>query len=548
MINERNSKTKTKKNIKKIKKIDYRRFIEENFLVLDKERQIPVPFKLNDAQIKFLDMIDQKYGRNDETGAIEGVRDIILKQRQLGFSTFILALFAVDFLLVPYSTSICISHRQDATTLLFKKVKFFLDCYINKLAEKTNKDPEDLKKEFFKSNNRSMLENNLNGSTFYVLTAGAKVGGRGNSARNVLYSEVAFYQSSEIITAEEMIIATNQMVPQDKGMIFMESTANGEEGYFYDTWVNAEKNNSAFRPIFFGGYDYYSEEWLAKKKLEFNDPKKFLQEYPITASDAFISSGVPFFDVFAVNEMQKQYQRDPEKKGRFSTGGYFEEVEYLDDAMAKIYREPDPDEQLIIFADPADGQDYCAAVVCSKKHYDFPIVFAAKIESPQFGYELYYMCDWIQKKTHMWPKLAIERNTGQATIHVLKELNYPDLFRMVDFTAQETGVYEHGAIGWTTTGYVQGGELKGTRRKMLDDFALAVRQKMLKIYDNEQYSQIKAFKLVNGAGRMSKRKHDDVLVATAGAYQVMSITPDANFDWYESPEERMAKREKWRFK
>lgn len=532
----------------KPKAINYERIIEENFKVLDREKQIPVPFKLNNVQKKYLQMIYEKYGRDEDTGAISGLRDIILKARQQGMSSFILALFTVDFLFVPHSTSVCISHRQDSTDFLFKKVKFYIDCYIEKLAEKTGQDPDTLKKDFFQSNNKNLLENKLNKSSFYILTAGAKVGGRGNSARNVLFSESAFYQDTEMITAEEMIIATSQMVPQGKGMIFVETTANGEGNYFHKSWIKAINKDSAFRPVFFGSHEFYDQEWLDLKKKEFTNEKKFYQEYPPDWESAFVASGTPFFDITAVKDMQAKFQRAPQLFGRFSTGGYFEESEFEEDAMAKIYRDLEPDEQLVVFADPADGQDFCAAVVCSKKHYDMPIIFSSKIESSQFGYELYYLCNWIYKTTNIWPKLAIERNTGQATIHVLKELNYPDLFRMVDFTAEETGVYEHGAIGWTTTGYIQGGELKGTRRKMLDDFAMAVRQRMVTIYDKDVISQIKAFKLVNGRGVMGGRKHDDLLVSAAGAWQIQALTPDSNFDWYETEEQKSAKRARWRFK
>lgn len=537
-------------NAQKVKKkINYRKIIEDNFLVIDREKQVPVPFVLNKIQNKYLDIIEQNYEKDGETGALEGVREVILKARQQGMSSFILAMFAVDFLFVPHSVSVCISHRQDATSMLFKKVKFYIECYLTKIAEKTGQDIETLKKDFFTSNNRNLLENKTNKASFYVMTAGAKVGGRGNSARNVLFSEIAFYQDSELITAEEMIISTTQMIPLGRGMIFMETTANSEGNYFHKTWLQAVKNESAFKPRFFGSHEFYDEEWLAQKKKEFVNEKKFFQEYPPDWESAFMSSGAPFFDVFAVKELIKKYQREPILKGKFSTGGYFDEVEFKEDAMARIYRDLEPNEQLVIFADPADGQDFCAAIVCSKKHYDMPIVFSAKIESPQFGYELYYMCNWIYTKTNIWPKLAVERNTGQATIHVLKELNYPDLFRMVDFTAQDTGVYEHGAIGWTTTGYVQGGELKGTRRKMLDDFALAIRQRMVIIYDEDIYSQIKSFKLLaSGKGYMGGRKHDDLLVSASGAWQIQSITPDNNFDWYETDAQRAAKRDKWRFK
>ena len=145
----------------------------------------------------------------------------------------------------------------------------------------------------------------------------------------------------------------------------------------------------------------------------------------------------------------------------------------------------------------------------------------------------------------MWPKLAVERNTGQATIYVLKELNYPDLFRMVDFSA--TSTHEGGGIGWVTTGHWSGGELGGTRRKMLDDLALGIRQGILKMYDPEQIKQHKSFMNVRGRAQAKSGKKDDLVMATAGAWQLQLITPTIYLDNFDD-EKFKEERQKWRFK
>lgn len=211
----------------------------------------------------------------------------------------------------------------------------------------------------------------------------------------------------------------------------------------------------------------------------------------------------------------------------------------------RVYREPEPNEQFVVFGDPADSQDFCAAIAISKKHYDCPIVFNEVMESSQFGYELNALCKYIYNRTGLWPKLAVERNTGQATIYVLKLLNYPDLFRMVDFSA--TSNTEGGSIGWQTTGHLSGGELQGTRRKMLDDLALAIKQGMIKIYDPEQIKQMMGFMVVKGRAQAKANKKDDLVMATAGAWQVQMVTPV--FDWGDYDDgESARRREKWRFK
>lgn len=216
-----------------------------------------------------------------------------------------------------------------------------------------------------------------------------------------------------------------------------------------------------------------------------------------------------------------------------------------DHHQTRVYRNLDVNEQLVMFADPADSQDFCAAVAFSKKYFDYPIVFNEVMESSQFGHELYNLGKYIQVRTNYFPKLAVERNTGQATIFVLQQLNYPDMFRMVDFTS--IAPHEGGDIGWMTTGHISGGELQGTRRKMLDDLALAIKQERVKMYDQEQIKQLKSFVIVKGRAQAAQNKHDDLVMASAGAWQVAQLTPDMDFGDY-SPEALKEHREKWRFK
>ena len=90
----------------------------------------------------------------------------------------------------------------------------------------------------------------------------------------------------------------------------------------------------------------------------------------------------------------------------------------------RVYRDLERDEHICIFADPAEGNDYCAAVGISKKYSDTPIVFNDRIESSQFGHELNHIAKYVEERTHIWPTLGVERNVGQATIYVLTQLNY----------------------------------------------------------------------------------------------------------------------------
>ncbi len=219
--------------------------------------------------------------------------------------------------------------------------------------------------------------------------------------------------------------------------------------------------------------------------------------------------------------------------------------EELNLPAVRLYRELEEGEQLVVFADPAESQDFCAAVAFSKKHFDYPLVYNQVTESSQFGYDLYNFCKYIYNRTRMWPVLAVERNVGQATIFVLQQLNYPRLFRMVDFTSNVNA--KQGNIGWLTTGSLVGGEIQGTRRKMLYDFALALRQGKVTMYDEQQIIQFKNFVVIKGRGQARSNTHDDLVMSTAGAWQIHLLTPEEYLDDFDIEEFRK-EQDKWRFR
>ncbi len=209
----------------------------------------------------------------------------------------------------------------------------------------------------------------------------------------------------------------------------------------------------------------------------------------------------------------------------------------------RSYRQLEKTEQTCLFADPAEGRDFCAAVLVSKRHADFPFVYNQRIESSQFGFDLHKIARHVFNHTGLWPTIAVERNTGAATIHVLQELNYPDLFRMRVF--DHVSVTESSKIGWTTT--------LATRTKMLDDLALALRQGVLKIYDQETISQMQSFVVKQKRGQMGRveaetGKNDDLVISTAGAWQLYNLVPVWDDDGAVTPEQFEEQRQKWRFR
>jgi len=237
--------------IKKISKFD----------IIDKNGKA-VPFVLNEPQRQLLKDMESK--------------NIVLKARQIGFSSLILAMFTIDFLTIPNSRSIVISHDGDSALKLLDRVKF----YINSAEDKglaVN----------MKYNSRQEMMNADKNSSFYIGKAGSKSFGRGDTVNNLHLSEFSFYPDPELLLSSVL----QAVVPT--GRVFIESTANGMN--FYKTlWDESVAGERPFKTHFYGNM-FYDKEFLKEKKRELGE-ELFKQEYPSTALEAFISSGNPFFD------------------------------------------------------------------------------------------------------------------------------------------------------------------------------------------------------------------------------------------------------------
>jgi hypothetical protein len=234
------------------------------FNIVNKDGQ-SVSFLPNNFQEKFL---------TDMSG-----RDVILKARQCGFSSLILAMFTLDFLREENSRSVCISHDGPSATKLLDRVKYFLDSAKAKGL--------DLK---LKYNSRYELVNEEINSTFYIGASGSKSFGRGDTLTNLHLSEFAFYDDPKSMLAS----ALQAVVPQ--GKVIIESTANGMN-YLKEFWDKSKSGDTGFKTHFFGN-TFYAPEFLEQKRKELAD--LFPQEYPATDTEAFLSSGNPFFDLEAL--------------------------------------------------------------------------------------------------------------------------------------------------------------------------------------------------------------------------------------------------------
>lgn len=253
-------------------------FIEDMLSIIDKNGN-NVDFVLNDMQCKFVE---------DATG-----KDIILKGRQMGFSSLILGAFTKDFIFKENSLSVVIADIADNSQDLLGRVKHYIKSY----EEKNNvKVP-------LKYNSKYELQNAYNNARYIIGTAENTEFGRSKTITNLHMSEAAFYKHFRKLHAS----AGTALTPT--GRFVIETTANGF-GEFKTFWDESELGETGFKAHFYTSHGFYTPEYIESERKRLG--RLFDQEHPETPEIAFITSGELYFDADALRDLLK-LTREPVK-------------------------------------------------------------------------------------------------------------------------------------------------------------------------------------------------------------------------------------------
>lgn len=287
----------------------YRSFIEKGFLIDRADTGELVPFKFNPIQNEYYDDLVRDYDI-EKKGLTNPIRENILKARREGFSSLILALFCADDIWNDNPTeTLVLSYKSDATAIFLKRYRTYALSYFAKRAGKTQEDIQKqpglldrIAKQVLSVDGSDIVFAH-NGAHFSCGTASARVGGRGGVLQKLLFSEMAYYPDTELMTAKEIIEGTMRQVDISSGWVFGESTENGRGTYQHRLWVNVKRGISRFKNRFFGAGKFYSPEQLEQIKSEFVDMGMFRREYPMTENDLFASSSLSFTTEEEINAL-----------------------------------------------------------------------------------------------------------------------------------------------------------------------------------------------------------------------------------------------------
>ncbi len=154
-------------------------------------------------------------------------RNIVLKARQLGMTTYVAARFFIQTITQPGTLTVQVAHSQESAEEIFGIVHRFWENL-----------PKGMRRGALvtsRANVRQLVFPRLD-SEYRVATAADPNAGRGMTIHNLHCSEVARWPRD----GAETLASLRAAVPSD-GEIVLESTPNGAGGVFYEEWQRAEE-------------------------------------------------------------------------------------------------------------------------------------------------------------------------------------------------------------------------------------------------------------------------------------------------------------------
>jgi hypothetical protein len=367
-----------------------------------------------------------------------GEKNIVLKARQLGLTTWTAARFFLKTITRPGTLTLQIAHTQEAAEEIFRIVHRFYDWLPGELREGP----------LFTSraNVRQIVFPELD-SQYRVVTAGDRNAGRGLTVQNLHCSELARWPGdpADILAGLRAALAPNAEV-------ILESTPQGVGGCFYDEWLHAPET---------GMIQHFFPWWLEPRYRspavdparlsdeerglivrEHLDPEQIAfrramranlrglgaQEFAEDPESCFLSSGDSVFELSAVD-------------ARLATAPVAAETKRNGELL--IWLPPIPGRKYLVAVDPAGGGtegDYSAAQVLDLTTGMQCAEFAAHTG----GLELSRLITDLAREYNR-ATLVIERNNHGAGILALAETvcQYAPIYRQ--------GNSPCGQPGWLTT-------------------------------------------------------------------------------------------------
>lgn len=456
---------------------------------------------------------------------------LILKARQEGVSTFCLIYHLDKTLFNRNYTTVILAHKRDSLKKLFRIIKIAYESCPDSF---TFADGRVWNKPKAKYDNVNELYFEESDSRIYVALEV-----RSDTIHGLHVSEWA-----HIKDAENALTATLNAVVEG-GDVTGETTANGVGGNFYEAWEDAIAGLSDYIALFFGFQDHsdYCDDiededkfkktlsheekkllgvpnmklgniaWRRRKLRDPSRRKKFKQEFPCTAEEAFLTTGKSPFDREKIMDWVIRKPIVTKMEGRL-----------------KYWVRPIKDRRYLVSVDCASGAgaeqldgegaeggtDYTSIGVWDCKTLQKVCAFRGK---------------WPYAKVHQIAyRLGMEYNTAyiaiEATDHGLTVIN-----NLVEHVRLDGVSYPHGMIHTTESVDHKSKKLQTkwgwytnlkTKPLIIDHLAQLIDEEEVKIYDKIAQQEFLRF-IIDDKGKycaMEGYKDDTVMESAIGLYLI----------------------------
>jgi hypothetical protein len=438
--------------------------------------------KIRDKQGVLLPLSANKAQKQFEANA--GRKNIILKARQMGISTWIAARFFLKTITTPGTLTLLVAHDAKSAEMLFRIVHRFWQHLPEALREGALRRS--------RANVRQMVFPELD-SEYRVESAADAEAGRGATAQNLHASEVSRWPGDARAT-----LAGLRAAVAPGGEIVLESTANGAGGVFYEEWKRSPEIGQE-RHFFPWWYEEsYQADWRGgeltpderelqmkqglsdrqvayRRELQGDFERLAAQEYAEDAETCFLASGECVFDVQRIETRLKEC-----------------EVRSREDGVVEIVPVV-PGKEYIIGVDGCEGKagrDYACAQVVDRETGLQSAELHGRFSPRELGHRVLRLAQEYNQAL-----VVVERNgVGLAVIETLLTERCPNLY------GDRTGE------GFLTTAR--------TKSEIVYALANMLRHKPDAFGDGEVLKEMRAFvRKASGRCEANAGAHDDRVMA-----------------------------------
>jgi hypothetical protein len=420
-----------------------------------------------------------------------GQRNIILKARQMGLTTWAAARFFLRTITRPGTLTLQVAHTQESAEEIFRIVRRFHDRLPDELRDGPLKTSQ--------SNVRQMVFSEID-SQYQVVSAGDRNAGRGLTVQNLHCSELARWPGDPAD-----ILAGLQAALAPGAEVILESTPDGVGGCFHQEWIKASETGTVRHFFPWWMEPHYRAPAIAESALTREERRLMArhgldrrqiayrrqiranfrglakQEYAEEEESCFLASGNSVFELDAIEARLKD--APPPIASRRN-------------GELEIWLPPLKGKQYLVAVDPAGGGsegDYSAAQIIEMSTAMQCAEFCAHIG----GLELArIVTDLAIEYNHAW--LVVERNNHGSGVLALAATacKYPRIF------------HQNAQPGWLTTTV--------SRPAVLAQLGAALVEHPDRFMSARLLSECRTFvRLPNGNAAARSGTHDDRVLAMA---------------------------------